>query len=254
MTLYLIGLGLAIGDITLRGMDMLRRCELIYLDVYTSVVFGLDLRTLSTEISKPIIPLDRPYVESSFLVDLAEGGEVALLVPGDPLTATTHHALVQECRDRGIEVKVAHAPSIATVVPAVLGLQWYKFGRSTTIPFPRPNYRPESPYMVIRDNLKEGLHTLVLLDIEPPKLMTANEGMEYLMEIEKLKQEQVMKDDRLVCVVARAGSESQFVVADRISSLLSVDFGPPPHSLVFPGPLHYMEEHALLKIRSKQKR
>jgi diphthine synthase len=146
-------------------------------------------------------------------------------------------------------VEIAHAPSVGTVVPGVLGLQWYKFGRTTTIPFPRPNFRPESPYGVIRDNLREGLHTLVLLDIDPPRLMTAREGLEYLMEIESTRHEDVISEDRLVCAVARAGSESQFAAADTVSRLMNADLGPPPHALVFPGSLHYMEERALSKLR-----
>jgi len=149
-----------------------------------------------------------------------------------------------------IKTKVIHGCSIVTAVPGLLGLQNYKFGRTTTLVFPEKNYFPTSPYNVIKENQKIGLHTLVLLDIKADKdrYMTANEGMELLLELEEIKKENVLSKESIICVVARAGSDDPFVRADSIRNLTKMDFGPPLHSIVVPGKLHFMEIEALMVL------
>jgi diphthine synthase len=129
----------------------------------------------------------------------------------------------------------------------MLGLQHYKFGRTTTIPFPQEGYSPTSPYEVISENLSRGLHTLVLLDIdaENSRYMTANEGMHSLMDMERRVGRGTVTAGTLVCVIARAGSDDCLVQAGRLGELISENFGPTLHTLVVPGKLHFMEEESL---------
>jgi diphthamide biosynthesis methyltransferase len=49
----------------------------------------------------------------------------------------------------------------------------------------------------------------------------------------------------LAIVVARAGSDDAMIKADKVSKLSKLDFGPPPHALIVPGKLHFMEAEAL---------
>jgi len=63
--------------------------------------------------------------------------------------------------------------------------------------------------------------------------------------MEDLRKEHVINEDDLICVVARAGSEQPLIQSDVISKLKDVDFGPPLHTLVLPGELHFMEQEAL---------
>ncbi|HEX08614.1 MAG TPA: diphthine synthase, partial [Thermoplasmatales archaeon] len=99
-------------------------------------------------------------------------------------------------------------------------------------------------------NKKIGLHTLVLLDIQADKnrYMTAKEGMMLLLEMEKINKENILSEESIACVVARAGSDDSFVKADSIRNLIRMDFGPPLHSIVIPGKLHFMEIEALLVL------
>jgi diphthine synthase len=129
----------------------------------------------------------------------------------------------------------------------LLGLQNYKFGRTTTLAYPEGDYFPTSPYDIISDNQKMGLHTLVLLDIQVDKnqYMTANEGLKFLLNMEEKVGKQVFNPDSVVCVVAQAGSDNPVVKAGTIKDLLDFDFGPPLHSIVIPGKLHFMEIEAL---------
>ena len=148
---------------------------------------------------------------------------------------------------QGIKTKVIHGSSIVTAVPGLLGLQNYKFGRTTTLAYPEKDYFPTSPYEVIRENKKMGMHTLVLLDIQADKdrYMTANEGIKLLLEMEEKHKEKIINEDSIICVVARAGSSDPITVAGTVKELVNRDFGPPLHSLVIPGKLHFMEIEAL---------
>ncbi len=51
--LYLIGLGLGNErDVTLRGLDAIKRCSKVYLEAYTSVL-GVDVRAMEALYEKP---------------------------------------------------------------------------------------------------------------------------------------------------------------------------------------------------------
>ena len=169
---------------------------------------------------------------------------------GDPFSATTHVELRLRAKKQGIPVLIVHGASALTAVPGLLGLQHYKFGRTTTLPFPEKGYFPESPYDMIAENRSRGLHTLVLLDIQADKgrLMTANDGMGILSELENRKRGGILGPDALVGVVARAGSALPVVRAGRLAVLAKEDFGPPHHSIVVPGKLHFMEAEALVEL------
>ena len=45
--------------------------------------------------------------------------------------------------------------------------------------------------------------------------------------------------------IARIGATNELVKAGKVSSLKKIEFGTTPHSIVFPGRLHFMEEEAL---------
>jgi diphthine synthase len=142
---------------------------------------------------------------------------------------------------------VVHGASIVSAVIGLSGLQNYKFGRSVTIPFTDTSPVSETPYKVIAENKKTGLHTLCFLDIrvEEKKYMTA---IQTLFAVEKRKRQGVVKAKTIAIGIARAGSENPTVKADFAGELLNFDFGKPPHSLVFPGRLHFMEADALITL------
>jgi diphthine synthase len=113
--------------------------------------------------------------------------------------------------------------------------------------YPEKDYFPTSPYNIIKENKEMGLHTLVLLDIQADndRYMTANEGMELLLKMEEKNKEKLFDGHSIVCVVARAGSSEPVTVAGAVKDLIYKDFGPPLHTLVVPGKLHFMEIEAL---------
>ncbi len=247
--LSFIGLGLHDETgITLAGLDRIRSADVVFAEFYTSKLSEGALERLSAMTNKEIIALGREEVEDGKrILKEADEKKVALLVAGDPMTATTHIDLRLRAHKASIDTEVIHGSSALTAVPGLLGLQHYKFGRTTTLPFPQEGYSPTSPYDMIVENLERGLHTLVLLDIdaENSRYMSANEGLHLLQEMERRMGKGAAKDDSLVCVVARAGSPDSVVAAGPLTKLMAMDFGGPLHSIVVPGRLHFMEEESL---------
>jgi len=250
--LTFIGLGLHDEkDISLKGFEEINNCDEVYAEFYTAKLIGTNIKKIEEKIGKTIKILSREETEKGEkILRSATWKKIVFLTCGDSMTATTHVDLRLRAIDLGIKTKVIHGSSIVTAVPGLLGLQNYKFGRTTTLAFPDKDYFPTSPYSIIKDNRKMGLHTLVLLDIQVDKerYMTANEGIGLLLEMEEKLKEKIITEDTVVCIVARAGSSNPTLIAGKINILKKKEFGPPLHTLVVPGKLHFMEIEALEKL------
>jgi len=247
-----VGLGLYDEfDISLKGIEIIKNSDNVFAEFYTACLVGASKDNIERRIGKSIHVLSREETEKGdIIIDKASENNIVFLTCGDPMIATTHVDLRLRALEKGIGTRIIHGSSIITAVPGLLGLQQYKFGRTTTLAYPEKDYFPTSPYSVIKDNLEMGLHTLVLLDIkaESERFMTANEGINLLLKMEEKHNKNIIKKDTIVCVVARAGSKDPTIKADKIKNLLDFDFGPPLHSIVVPGKLHFMETEALEKL------
>jgi diphthine synthase len=248
-SLTFIGLGLYDHtDMSIKAYNKIKSCEVIFSEFYTSVLTGVSYEQLEKSIGKRITVLTRKETEEgASIIKEAKNRHVCFLTGGDTMTATTHIDLRLRAIKEGIPTDIIHGTSIVTAVPGVLGLQQYKFGRITTLVIPEEKYFPTSPYDVIENNKTYGLHTMVLLDIQTEKnrFMTASEGIKILMEMEKKIQKQVIHDDDVICVVCQAGSSKPKAFADTLIELKDKEFGPPLHTIVLPGNLHFMEIEAL---------
>ncbi|NQV09165.1 diphthine synthase [Candidatus Woesearchaeota archaeon] len=250
MTLYLIGLGVDNEkDITLKGLEAVKKCGKIYLENYTSVL-NCSVSDLEKLYGKKIILADRDMIENKAEDILKESkkNDIGLLVIGDPFSATTHTDLVLRAKEHKVKIEVIHNTSILNAVGEV-GLELYKYGKTTSIPFPARGFEPETPYDVIRDNQKIGLHTLVLLDLRPDedKFMSAAEGVKNLLDIEKKRGEKVFTEDTLCIACARIGSENSKIKYGKAKDLLKMDLGKGMQCLIVPGKLHFVEEEMVEK-------
>ena len=247
--LTFVGLGLYDAqDLSLKALETIRKADAVYIEFYTAHLTGAKESDLEQCIGKPLTVLSRNETEQGTqLLTKAQTKKVVFLTCGDPMIATTHVDLRLRAHKQGIPTSVVHGSSIVTAVPGLLGLQQYKFGRTTTLAYPEKDYFPTSPYMIIKDNLNLGLHTLVLLDIqeEQKRYMTINEGLDLLLRMEDTHRDALFMDETVVCGVARAGSFDPIVKADCLSRLRLHEFGPPLHTIVVPGRLHFMEVEAL---------
>jgi len=241
VTLTLISIGLSSHrDLSLRAIEAARQADRVYAETYT-MKLDTDPRLLGEAIGRPVQPLTRGQLEEDAgrLLDEAEKGDVAVLVGGDALTATTHISLVVDAVRRGVPVKIIHGASVFTAV-AETGLSLYKFGRTVTVPLPEKG-PVDSVTRALRENREHGLHTLILLDLDEPNKRYLTIGQ----AIARLEETGEFNKDTLLVGVARLGSDSQMIRADTAINLKTQDFGDPPHAIVAPGRLHFMEEEAL---------
>ncbi|NQV91426.1 diphthine synthase, partial [Candidatus Woesearchaeota archaeon] len=136
MTLYIIGLGLSgPQDITVKGLELVKSCDEVYLERYTSLL-QCSFHELAKFYDREITLADRNTSEQGMekIVTQAKTQNVAFLVIGDPFSATTHTAIFKMAKDQGVHVEVVHNSSILTAIGQT-GLQLYKFGKITSIPF-----------------------------------------------------------------------------------------------------------------------
>jgi len=250
--LVFIGLGLFDEkDISLRGVEEAGDADFVFAELYTSLLSGFSLQRLERIIRRRITIVDRRILEDEsgeLILKKAEKGKVAFLVPGDPLIATTHIDLRIRAEKRGIKTKVVHAASIVSAVMGLSGLQNYKFGRSVTVPFPERGIISRTPYDVIAENKARDLHTLCFLDVDAEKrrYMKVSEALQILLSLEDEIKGDIFTSKTLVVGISRAGAMDGVVKAGSVESLMSFDFGDPPHVLVVPSErLHFMEAEAL---------
>lgn len=249
MTLYFIGLGLYDKkDISIKGLEAIKQCDKLYLEYYTSKL-NCSIEELEQLYEKKLILADRELVEKkaeeTILAD-AKNSNVGFLIVGDIFSATTHVDLLLRAKELGIETKFIHSSSVFSGI-AVTGLQLYKFGKTSSIPFPAKGFEPTTPYDVLVENKKQGLHTLLLLDLHPTedRYMTVNQAIEYLLKIESERKLGVFTDDTLVIGCARLGSDDQTIITGKVSKVKNAEFGKPLHCLIIPGKMHFVEEEAL---------
>lgn len=251
MALYMIGIGLSDEkDISVKGLEAVKKCSKVYLESYTS---KLQCSTADLEklYAKKIILADRELVESkaeTILKDAKEN-DVAFLVIGDVFSATTHTDLKLRAEDAKIKVIVINNCSVLNAV-GITGLELYKFGKTTSIPFPQEGFEPETPYDAINLNQSVSLHTLVLLDLKPSegKYMKISDAITYLLMVEDKRKENVFTLKTKCVACARLGSPDTKIVYGTAKDLLKIDMGMPPHCLIVPSKLHFVEEEALQRL------
>lgn len=236
--LYIIGLGLRDGDIAQRGISALEQADTAYAELYTNAV-KYDLDALEERTGTKITKLERHEVEDEDrILEDAQEQDVAFLVSGDPLTATTHQDILFRARQQGIETQLIHAPSILTAVTET-GLSIYKFGRTTTLPEPYNDTVPDSPFDVVADNREQGLHTLMLLDIG----MTADDALGIVGNR--------FSADEEVIVCAELGTEHGDIRLGTVSDLQAEagNMGVPA-SIIVPGALSDHEQERVEQFRT----
>jgi diphthine synthase len=251
----IVFVGLGLHDemgISLRGLEEVKTADNVFVELYTNLMPNFSKENLEKVSGKKLQIISREELEErsgKLMLETAETCKVVLLVPGDPLIATTHVALRIHAEKLGIKTRVVHGASILSAVIGLSGLHNYKFGKSVTIPLPSEN-PSETPYEVIAQNKKLGLHTLCLLDVkvEENRYMEIHEGLESLLKIEEKRNEKIVLMNTLVVGIARAGSNNPTVKAGFLKDLLDYDFGDSPHIIIFPGKLHFMEAEALIVL------
>ncbi len=233
--LYLIGLGLNKDGISKYGLAVAKRCKKIYLENYTTD-FPYSEGELRDVIGKKLYPANRKLVESLELIDESKMMDVALLIYGSPLTATTHISLIQEAKKSKVKYKIIYNASILDAV-AETGLQLYKFGKIASMPAWKKNYEPDSFMEIVQQNQSMKAHSLILIDI----------GLEFqdaLKQLEICAEKYKIKLDKLiVCQVL--GTRYRKISYRKIEELKEFESVRKPYCIIIPSKLHFIEKEFL---------
>jgi len=235
--LYLIGLGLNSESISKESLEIIKRCKRIYLDNYT-VDFPYSIGELGEIIGKKIIPLGREKVENLEIIDEAKKMDIAFLVYGSPLTATTHITLIQEALASGIKYKVFHNASILDAVSET-GLQLYKFGKIASMPMwkPEKNFTPDSFMEIVKENQSIKAHSLILIDI----------GLDFeeaLKQLEKSAEKYSVKLKKIIICQSLGTKRGKIMYRD-IEEAREFSGVKKPYCIIIPGELHFLEQDFL---------
>jgi diphthine synthase len=253
--IYFVGLGLCEKHITLEAAELLRRADRVFFEGYTSfyhpdVIDALNRIGVSGE---NVVVLSRRDLEDKsgevLLREVLNGKKVALSTIGDPFIATTHSVLKTMFQKKGCRVKYVPSVNILSYSISSTGLFAYKFGESATIVYPRDGILSTYPYIVMAENLKRGLHTFFFLDIDEERgPLNAKEAVKLLLEAEKIEGRRAFSEEREVIVVERAAWPDERIILARAGELLDEDLNP-PHSLIVPGNLHFVEKDSIEVFR-----
>ncbi len=239
MTFYLVGLGLDLKSVSVEALEVLEKCKKIYLENYT-VEFPYSTEKLEEVVGKKIFPLTRLMVEAEDFLEESRHKDIALLVYGNPLIATTHISLILKCRKEGIKCRVFHNSSIFDAITET-GLQIYKFGKTASMPKWTEKNKPKSFIGIIKLNLAIKAHTLILVDI----------GLTFPEALEQLKRacgRKVKLDKMVVC--SKMGTDESKIYYARLGELMGAEVFQ-PFCIIIPSELHFMEEEALNLIKEK---
>src|SRR3989344_3450632 len=237
--LYLIGLGLGDKkDITLKGLEAIKKSKYVYLESYTSSL-NSDKKELESLYKKKIIISDRNLIESKQdqILSQAKTSSVAVLIIWDIFFATTHFSLYLEAKKQKIDVGLIFNASIVSAV-GITGLFLYNFGKITSIPFENNNIK--TPLEVLDLNQKNNLHTLFLFDLDPKnnKYLTLRDACTYLM------QNKVPKST-LGFGILNIGQKNK-VIVNTLKEFSKTDYTDFPQCLIIPSKkLHFIEQEAL---------
>jgi diphthine synthase len=256
--LWIIGIGInGYRGISTEALEVLEKCDKIYLERFTSPLSDNDIRSLNILIAKNshdhdiIIPVQRWFIEDGReLIEQSKFKNIALLTYGDPLIATTFTELHVRAVKKSIKVKIIHAASGITSLIGESGLHIYKFGRTVTMMSGFQSYL--SVHNAILNNLLAGNHTLVLTEYanNNDKLFFLDPSyfFERMLQAEEDTRYGAFSQDTFVIVASRVGTDQQRIESGKVKSLINKDYGTGPHSIIVTASLHFTELDAVKSL------
>ncbi len=235
MTFYLVGLGLDLESISLEAKKSLESCDEIYLESYT-VDFPYGLKELEKSIGKKFDVLKREKTEDESILKEAKKSDIALLIYGDPFSATTHTQLILSCKKKKIPFKIYHNASIINSIGET-GLSLYKFGKISSMPTWTDKYKPSSFMDYIKENQSIRAHSLLLVDI----------GLDFSSAVKQLSEASREKNINLdkILVVSSIGTEKKKFFYENLKNLKDLRDVQKPFCFIIPSEMHFLEKEAL---------
>ena len=245
--LYLIGLGLDTKDLSLKAVECLKTADSILYEEYTASITSAYIREIEELAGKAPTKIQRSDLEDNVkkTVSAAKERNVVILFPGDPLVATTHHIIIEEAASQGIRTKVIHAPSIFTAAIGESGLDIYKFGPTATIPKISERYKPTSFVEVIKKNLSNKQHTLILFDVTPEQGNSINVEDAILTLLQASKG--TLDEDTKAVFMADLGRAEQQIAYASMKEIVAISRSGKIRSscIILPSEMSFAEKRAV---------
>ena len=262
--LHIIGIGTKKEHITQEMKESISQSEKVYIEHYTNF-YQHSFEELEQYLDTTITPCVREDIESrveELLLEPAKEQDITLLIIGDILVATTHTDLLLRAKEMNVKTKLYHNVSIANLITKT-GLQWYKFGKVTSIPFFSEKFMPRTPYLQLYDNMTIGAHSLFLLDLNPSndiaykghdKYLPAHKALQFLLDIPKLmleneeieeKEANIIDEETPALICSRLGMDDEQIWYGTIQELIEKDSEftlKEPLCIIIPSEMHELEE------------
>lgn len=249
MTVYIIGLGIGgFNTIPLAGLKILRKVTKVFVEKFSNPIFQEDIIKIRRICGNKLIVVSRKDMEDGEMIFNHLNEDIAIICGGDPLIATTHQQLLLDIIKRGVKVRVINASSIVTAAIGRSGLHVYKFGPIGTIM--RPNIASsESTFKVLVENLKRGLHTLLLLEYDETTnyIMKPSEAIDILIGVQDKLNSTYPKAGAPVLILSRLGTNDEKLVGFKWGERLREDIDGPA-VIIFPGKLHFTEREFIREV------
>jgi len=253
--LWFVGAGInGYRGLSLAALDVLKKCDTIYAERFTSALSDHDLESISALVGKEVKPVPRSFVEDGReILENAKKSDVALVTYGDPLIATTHSELRARAARNDVITRVLHAASGIPSTIGETGLHAYKFGRMVTM-----MSEPQSTisvYNTIFENLLAGSHTLILTEYSSshdgrgePFFLEPATVFRMLLDVEHDQRYQIFSNNTFAIVASRVGQDDQRITSGKVGSLAKIDFGTGPHTVIVTGSMHFTESEAVAAL------
>ncbi len=252
--LWFIGTGInGYRGLSIAALEVLRKCDIVYIERFTSAFSEVDIQGLNSLLQMHTKPVQRGFVEDGRdLLEEARTKDVALVTYGDPLIATTHSELHSRAAKNSIKTAILHSASGITSIIGESGLHVYKFGRMTTMM--SELHSAVTVYNTIFQNLLAGSHTLILTEYshndesKEPFFLGPSSVFKMLLDSEQAQKHKIFSGNTFAVVASRVGMEDQKIISGKVKSLMKVEFGIGPHSVIVTGALHFTETQALASV------
>ncbi|MEM4971541.1 MAG: diphthine synthase [Sulfolobales archaeon] len=245
--LYIVGLGLSPMFITLEAIKVLKSCDHIFYEDYTSLPANGSIEDVEAIVGRRFVRLGRRDLEDLSarpLFEALERGErVCLACWGDPMAATTHIYIATEAVRRGYSYTYIPGVSAITSSLGYAGLMVYRLGRVMSVVRPRSREEASGIYRRIREAIDRGLHVLLLLELsaEENYFMGFDEASRILISIASEEGDPGFRY-RLGIGAAGLGSPGQRICYGSLEELSKTRIELKPQILLLLGELYFTEK------------
>jgi diphthine synthase len=252
--LWFVGTGInGYRGLSIAAIEVLRKCDIVYIETFTSALSEVDIQGVNSLLEMQTKPVQRWFVEDGRdLLESARTKDVALVTYGDPFIATTHSELRSRAAKKSIKTAILHSASGIASTIGESGLHVYKFGRMVTMT--SELHSAATVYNTIFQNLLVGSHTLILTEYshndecKEPFFLDPSSVFKMLLDAERAHKHEIFSDDTFAVVASRVGMQDQKITSGKVKSLMKMEFGIGPHSVIVTGALHFTETQALASV------